>query len=1485
MPELERRLEAAVQGLSDLRCGSEEVASVIKDYQTAFHFSAERANLLRPLAHLFRGRILELGAGCGALTRYLGELPTEVVALESNARHAAIAAARCRDLRNVTVSCGDLRSLQYPHKFHCILMTGGNYDPRLLKKCAESLNRQGTIIVAIENRLGIKRFAGSLGEFPGGPRNRDGYPDPRGRKELEQDLAQAGFKWLDCLYPFPDWVMPRVLIHGAALRDNLDSLTQIIESAAPGLDQEHSYARLFSERKVWDAVLRNGLAESLANSFLVVASRERPQLRFLDDSILAYSYAVRRRRCYQKQNLLVRSASGLDVQRETLYDDIPPQGAPYRQLLQHESFLPGRIYANELYQILDTPNWAFDEVQNWAEVYLQFLMAHKCATADSEKVLLPPDFTDCTPFNLMTGGEKGLTTFDLEWVAAAPQPLDFVLFRGLLYALANSVTVSRCGSAPTLIVSEMVYHLFQRLGRRFTHEELDECWRREAELQKCVVGDYAQIDRTYWERAQLPVRLEDLRAEVAIRETELARISAEAGKLRHKVIEREEAADQQSREIERLRREIDVLHKTILERDGHLGVLAGAVASRDSDLRLLNKELLELRGSLAERDQRIAQAAMEADAYRARVRTLSAEAVALRQTTTGLQREVTDLRNSLSWRLTAPARTLISLLQDAREMAPLAVRVAYRLLLLRLYLTRSRRKVLREIVQSGIFDPAYYLQRYPDVARARIGALLHYLVKGGEELRNPCALFDTTFYHQQNPGLEGSGLDLLYHFLAKGGKEGRKPNPFFDSSFYCGRYPDVMNSDMNPLVHYIVYGAAEARDPSPLFDTEYYVRTNPDSAGMNPLAHYVLKGAAEGRPTLPFPNAGPPAAGAAQPSSPGEVEVLFDREYYIARYPDVLASGLEPLQHYLEHGVAEKLDPHPLFSTAFYLDHYPDVAKADINPLQHYLSCGGFEGRDPNPVFDSSFYLENNPDAAGKNPLVHYIQTGAAQGRDPNPLFNTTAYLKEHPEVAAQKMNPLAHYLASDVGGQQRSPQQAAAEYPAVDCAPVLDKLTFSVREIKPTETCARGRAERGEQPAVICVSHIPGYPPRAGNDYRIFRMLRWLDRCGYRIILIVAPLGGEAVSDAQLQKLGQYFSDVVLCNRDGGIVHVAAQAGTILQELEGVAVRPAARVLGEHRKTSARDQELLGIDRTFCHDSLIQLTLHLRAALPRCVVLTEYIFMTRLLPLIEGETLKIVDTIDVFSTKHRKVEQYGIHDLSLSPDEEGTRLRRADLILAIQSAEHNELSKIAPEKPVITVGVDFEVTAGALPATGRKILYVGSANAMNVKGANDFLRYAWPLILRDVPDAELVVAGRVGTEIRAADARVRVLGPVDDIRALYAECRVAINPAVAGTGLKIKTLEALSHFRPIVVWPCGTDGMDDSLVRLCLSATDWYEFYLRVVEVLLDQRSEWFDRAERELISNRLSAATVYAPLSAKLDEFFRQPSEHTRKRRSERL
>lgn len=113
------------------------------------------------------------------------------------------------------------------------------------------------------------------------------------------------------------------------------------------------------------------------------------------------------------------------------------------------------------------------------------------------------------------------------------------------------------------------------------------------------------------------------------------------------------------------------------------------------------------------------------------------------------------------------------------------------------------------------------------------------LVKNFKEIVAQDALFSAEFYKANNPDIASRKINPLLHFLVYGWKEGRNPSPNFDVTFYLQSYPDVKAKGVNPLLHYIDKGWREGRNPSSSFNTRKYIAVNPDvlQAGVSPLVH------------------------------------------------------------------------------------------------------------------------------------------------------------------------------------------------------------------------------------------------------------------------------------------------------------------------------------------------------------------------------------------------------------------------------------------------------------------------------------------------------------------------------------------------------------------------------------------------------------------------------------------------------------------------
>lgn len=412
-------------------------------------------------------------------------------------------------------------------------------------------------------------------------------------------------------------------------------------------------------------------------------------------------------------------------------------------------------------------------------------------------------------------------------------------------------------------------------------------------------------------------------------------------------------------------------------------------------------------------------------------------------------------------------------------------------------------------------------------------------------------------------------------------------------------------------------------------------------------------------------------------------------------------------------------------------------------------------------------------------------------------------------------------------------------------------------------------QAGEGSKRVLLFLTHVLPYPPRAGNEYRMDRLFSWLQAVGYTPVLLVSSFAGCSCDTPKLQATLDRYPNVIVQMANGDLAYKtefpALQAA--LLALAGRQPRDFTETIGEAAAPDERGRRLLCIERAFCSDGFIELLLAIVACCDPVAILASYVFMSRCLSVLGGRIFKIVDTHDVFSSKVEKVMRYGIeNDIPLTTEEEAAMLTRADLAVAIQPEEERELRAMCPGLATVTAGVDFDFPEYVPPPSDLlRIVYIGSGNSLNCKGLRDFQRFAWPIVKRRHPRAELYVVGDVGTAVYLDNPSIIVCGPVADLDPVYASARVVINPSIAGTGLKIKTLEALIHGRPIVLWPSGVDGMDACTRQLCQVAGDWFDFAEKVVALLEDTAADDHEKIFQTL-RGRLCRETVYAALGEAL-------------------
>lgn len=267
------------------------------------------------------------------------------------------------------------------------------------------------------------------------------------------------------------------------------------------------------------------------------------------------------------------------------------------------------------------------------------------------------------------------------------------------------------------------------------------------------------------------------------------------------------------------------------------------------------------------------------------------------------------------------------------------------------------RRAIDRVEASGLFDRAWYLSTYPDVAGSGQDPVEHYLIHGAAEGRNPNAGFDTLWYLENNADVAGDGANPFDHWIRNGAAEGRDPGPSFRKAAYLARHPEVEDTTFGPFLHFLRHPPAEAAPepagPAPALPDPSRPGTEPERSAAE-VAGIVGRVAASG---------------------------LFDAVWYAERAGRSFADYDEALEDYVRRGSALGLGPNPLFDGAWYRARYADVRESGIHPLDHYVAFGAAERRDPGPLFSARRYLDAYPHLEQEGDLLaHYIGQGIGAG-------------------------------------------------------------------------------------------------------------------------------------------------------------------------------------------------------------------------------------------------------------------------------------------------------------------------------------------------------------------------------------------------------------------------------------------------------------------------------------------------------------------------
>ncbi len=266
----------------------DEVIAQTKDWAVMYHLSHIRQNILAGTEISKEDSVLEIGAGCGAVTGTLAERAKDVTCIELSKRRSLINAWHNKDYDNIRILVGNFQDIE-PHleqQFDVITLIGvleyaslyidsDNPYEEFLRTISSHLKPDGRLVIAIENKFGLKYWAGCredhLSSYFSGLEGYDVAKDgvcTFSKQELEQLSEAAGFAEQEFYYPYPDYKFPTAIYSDERLpkQGELDSNLR---------NFDHERVVLFDETKVYDEIIKSDLFPFFSNSYLVILRKNK----------------------------------------------------------------------------------------------------------------------------------------------------------------------------------------------------------------------------------------------------------------------------------------------------------------------------------------------------------------------------------------------------------------------------------------------------------------------------------------------------------------------------------------------------------------------------------------------------------------------------------------------------------------------------------------------------------------------------------------------------------------------------------------------------------------------------------------------------------------------------------------------------------------------------------------------------------------------------------------------------------------------------------------------------------------------------------------------------------------------------------------------------------------------------------------------------------------------------------------------------------
>lgn len=253
-----------------------------------YHLSPQRENIVDFVPMTKQDRVLEVGSGCGAITGVLARKAGSVTCVDLSKKRSMINAYRHSDCGNVTIHVGNFQDIepQLPQNYDYICLIGvfeygrgyiGGEHPyeEFLRILLRHLAPGGRILIAIENKYGLKYFAGCkedhLGTYFSGIENyqEEGSARTFSRKGLEKIFRSCGIRDYQFYYPYPDYKFMTTIYS-----DDHQPRKGELSNNLRNYDRERMV--LFDEKLAFDGIVEEELFPVFSNSYMAVIGAPFP---------------------------------------------------------------------------------------------------------------------------------------------------------------------------------------------------------------------------------------------------------------------------------------------------------------------------------------------------------------------------------------------------------------------------------------------------------------------------------------------------------------------------------------------------------------------------------------------------------------------------------------------------------------------------------------------------------------------------------------------------------------------------------------------------------------------------------------------------------------------------------------------------------------------------------------------------------------------------------------------------------------------------------------------------------------------------------------------------------------------------------------------------------------------------------------------------------------------------------------------------------